>query len=52
MLQYTETGVRALARAAGGIDPIEKSLLKQRFTNLSAAQAGYIEKQKQIINEQ
>jgi hypothetical protein len=36
-----------------GLDPIEKSLLKQRFTNLSAAQAGYIEKQKQTLtNEQ
>jgi hypothetical protein len=29
-----------------GIDPIEKSLLKQRFANLPAAQNGYIEKQK------
>ena len=29
-----------------GIDPIEKALLKQRFANLSTAQAGYIEKQK------
>ena len=28
-----------------GIDPIEKSLLKQRFANLSTAQNGYIEKQ-------
>ena len=30
-----------------GIDPIEKSLLKQRFANLATAQSGYIEKQKQ-----
>jgi hypothetical protein len=29
-----------------GIDPIEKSLLKQRLANLPAAQNGYIEKQK------
>jgi len=29
-----------------GIDPIEKDLLKQRFANLSAAQGGYLEKQK------
>ena len=29
-----------------GIDPIEKSLLKQRFANLPSAQNGYIEKQK------
>jgi hypothetical protein len=32
-----------------GIDPIEKALLKQRFTNLSAAQNGYIEKQKKAL---
>jgi len=32
-----------------GIDPIEKSLLKQRFVNLSAAQNGYIEKQKKAL---
>jgi hypothetical protein len=34
---------------APGIDPIEKSLLKQRFVNLSAAQGGYIEKQKIVL---
>ena len=34
---------------APGIDPIEKALLKQRFTNLSAAQSGYIEKQKKNL---
>ena len=34
---------------APGIDPIEKSLLKQRFANLPAAQNGYIEKQKKAI---
>ena len=32
-----------------GIDPIEKALLKQRFTNLPAAQNGYIEKQKKAL---
>jgi len=32
-----------------GIDPIEKSLLKQRFVNLSAAQSGYVEKQKKAL---
>ena len=34
-----------------GIDPIEKALLKQRFTNLSTAQGGYIEKQKKVLEE-
>jgi hypothetical protein len=32
-----------------GIDLIEKTLLKQRFTNLSAAQEGYIEKQRKWL---
>jgi hypothetical protein len=32
-----------------GIDPIEKALLKQRFTNLPTAQNGYIEKQKKAL---
>jgi hypothetical protein len=32
-----------------GIDAIEKALLKQRFANLSAAQNGYIEKQKKVL---
>jgi hypothetical protein len=32
-----------------GLDPIEKALLKQRFVNLSAAQGGYIEKQKKAL---
>ena len=32
-----------------GIDPIEKNLLKQRLTNLSTAQGGYIEKQKKAL---
>jgi len=34
---------------APGIDPIEKSLLKQRFANLPVAQNGYIEKQKKAL---
>jgi hypothetical protein len=32
-----------------GLDPIEKSLLKQRFVNLSAGQGGYVEKQKKAL---
>jgi hypothetical protein len=32
-----------------GIDPIEKSLLKQRFANLAAGQGGYVEKQKKAM---
>jgi hypothetical protein len=32
-----------------GIDSIEKALLKQRLANLSAAQNGYIEKQKKAL---
>jgi len=32
-----------------GIDQIEKSLLRQRHANLSTAQTGYIEKQKQAL---
>jgi len=36
---------------APGIDPIEKALLKQRFLNLSAAQSGYIEKQKKALKD-
>ena len=35
---------------APGIDPIEKALLKQRFANLSAAQNGYIGKQKKAMS--
>ena len=34
---------------APGIDPIEKSLLKQRHANLSTAQNGYTEKQKKVL---
>ena len=36
---------------APGIDPIEKALLEQRFENLSAAQSGYVEKQKKIMTK-
>jgi hypothetical protein len=32
-----------------GLDAIEKALLKQRLINLSAAQSGYIEKQKRAL---
>ena len=32
-----------------GVDPIEKSLLKQRLANLPTAQGGYIEKQKKVL---
>jgi hypothetical protein len=32
-----------------GIDPIEKTLLKQRLANLSTAQGGYVEKQRKAI---
>jgi hypothetical protein len=34
-----------------GVDPIEKALLKQRFTNLAIAQNGYIEKQKTVLTK-
>ena len=34
-----------------GVDPIEKDLLKQRFANLSTAQNGYIEKQKNALGK-
>jgi len=34
-----------------GVDFIEKTLLKQRFVNLSAAQNGYIAKQKKALPE-
>jgi hypothetical protein len=32
-----------------GVDAIEKSLLKQRFANLSAARNGYLKKQKKVL---
>jgi hypothetical protein len=43
-----KTRVKNILRAPG-IDPIEKSLLKQRLINLPAAQNGYIEKQKKAL---
>ena len=34
---------------APGIDPIEKTLLKQRFINLSVGQGGYVERQRKAL---
>jgi hypothetical protein len=34
-----------------GLDPIEKSLLKQRLANLTAAQGGYVEKQRKVLTD-
>jgi hypothetical protein len=34
---------------APGIDTIEKTLLKQRYINLSAGQSGYVEKQRKAL---
>ena len=36
---------------APGIDTIEKSLLKQRFKNLTAGQGGYVEKQRKALTK-
>ena len=43
-----KTRIKNMLRTPG-IDPIEKSLLKQRLANLPAAQNGYIEKQKKAL---
>ena len=43
-----KTRIKNILRAPG-IDPIEKSLLKQRLANLSTAQSSYIEKQKKAM---
>ena len=43
-----KTRIKNILRAPG-IDPIEKSLLKQRLANLPSAQDGYIEKQKKAL---
>jgi hypothetical protein len=43
-----KTRIQNILRSPG-IDPIEKSLLKQRLANLPAAQNGYIEKQKKAL---
>ncbi|MFP3090600.1 hypothetical protein LQZ21_09775 [Treponema sp. TIM-1] len=43
-----KTRLRNILRAPG-IDSIEKTLLKQRFANMTAAQGGYIKKQKKAL---
>jgi len=43
-----KTRIQNILRSPG-IDPIEKSLLKQRLANLPTAQSGYIEKQKKAL---
>jgi hypothetical protein len=43
-----KTRLKNILRAPG-VDPIEKSLLKQRLANLPTAQGGYIEKQKKAL---
>jgi len=43
-----KTRIQNILRSPG-IDPIEKSLLKQRLINLPAAQNGYIEKQRKAL---
>jgi len=43
-----QTRIKNMLRTPG-IDPIEKTLLKQRLANLPAAQNGYIEKQKKAL---
>ena len=43
-----KTRIQNILRAPG-IDPLEKSLLKQRLANLPTAQNGYIEKQKKAL---
>ena len=43
-----KTRIRNILRSPG-IDAIEKTLLKQRFANLSAAQKAYMKKQKETL---
>jgi hypothetical protein len=43
-----KTRLKNILRAPG-IDPIEKTLLKQRYANMSTAQKGYVEKQKKVL---
>jgi hypothetical protein len=43
-----KTRIQNILRSPG-IDPIEKSLLKQRLANLLTAQGGYVEKQKKAL---
>jgi hypothetical protein len=45
-----QTRLKNILRSPG-IDPIEKTLLKQRLANMSTAQKGYIEKQKKVFAE-
>ena len=45
-----KTRLKNILRAPG-IDPIEKALLKQRFSNLATAQGGYVEKQKKAMGK-
>ena len=45
-----KTRIQNILRSPG-IDPIEKTLLKQRLANLPAAQNGYIEKQRKSLAE-
>jgi hypothetical protein len=45
-----KTRLKNILRAPG-IDPIEKALLKQRFSNLATAQGGYVEKQKKAMEK-
>ena len=44
------TRIRNILRSPG-IDPLEKVLLKQRYSNQSTAQKGYIEKQKKALGK-
>jgi hypothetical protein len=44
-----KTRIQNILRSPG-VDPIEKTLLKQRFANLATAQNGYIEKQKRVLS--
>jgi len=43
-----QTRLKNILRAPG-IDPIEKTLLKQRLANMSTAQTAYVEKQKKTL---
>ena len=42
------TRLRNMLRTPG-VDPIEKALLKQRYTNLATGQKGYVEKQEKAL---
>ena len=44
------TRLRNMLRTPG-VDPIEKSLLKQRYANLATGQKGYLDKQKKALGE-